>query len=206
MKKKWYFRILTTALTLLVVVQQQTVVPNQEIVLEFINGEVTSLEAQKAIAIVKKQLQSIGVENARISRELKNGTLKIAYYSDADVAFIKRILSEKQNVALDHVFYDQNEDGNQFPLNQNSKDYNLDVYEIQKSRDFGSDFNGISVLEVKQEQDGDYNPNVPSFITGVEANDINSLIKVAQKTHTNIAIAIDNTSHKIPEVRAGPIS
>ncbi len=206
MKKKWYFGTLITALALLVVVQQQTVVPNQEIVLEFINIEVTSQEAQKAIAIVKKQLQSIGVNNARISKELKKGTLKISYYSDADVEFIKRILSTSQNVALDHVLYDQNESSSQFPVDENSKDYNLDVYEIQKSTDFDSDFSGISILEIKQEQDGSYGTKTYSFVTQIDDNDISRLIKVAQKVNKNIAIAIDNTSHNIPEVRAGPIS
>ncbi|MEW7291092.1 hypothetical protein [Aquimarina sp. 2304DJ70-9] len=206
MKKKWYFGILISSLALLVVIQQQTVVPNQEIVLEFVNIEITSQEAQNAITIVKKQLQSIGVKNTRISRELKNGTLKIAYYSDEDVEFIKKILSEAQNVALDHVFYDQNEDDNQFPLNKSSKDYNLDVYEIQKSTDFSSDFNGICVLEVKHEQDRFSGSNSYSFVTRVDVDDIDRLVKVAQKVNSSIAIAIDNTSHNIPEVRAGPIS
>ncbi|WP_106794096.1 hypothetical protein [Aquimarina sp. Aq78] len=206
MKKKWYFGTLISALALLVVIQQQTVVPNQEIVLEFVNDDVTSLEAENAITSVKKQLQSIGVEYTRISKGLKNGKLKIAYYSDADVDYIKRILSEAQDVALDHVFYDQNEDNNQFPLNKNSKDYNLDVYEIQKSTDFDADFNGKYVLEVKHERDGYSGSNLYSFVKGIDTDYIDRLIKVAQKVNTNIAIAIDNTSHNIPEVRAGPIS
>ncbi len=206
MKKKWYFGTLITALALLVVIRQQTVVPNQEIVLEFVNIKISSPEAQNAIAIVKKQLQSIGVQHTRISKGLKNGELKIAYYSDADVAYIKRMLSVAQNVALDHVFYDQNEDNNQFPLDKNSKDYNLDVYEIQKSTDFDADFNGKYALEIKQEQDGYSSSNLYSFVTAIDINDIDRLVKVAQKVHTNIAIAIGNTSHNIPEVRAGPIS
>lgn len=206
MKKKWYFVTLITALALLVVIQEQTVVPNQEIVLEFVNDEVTSLEAQNAITIVKKQLQSIGVQHTRISNGLKNGTLKIAYYSDADVEYIKKILSTAQNVALDHVFYDQNDDDNQFPLHKNSKDYSLDVYEIQKSVDFDADFNGTYVLEVKQERDGYSSSNSYSFLTEIDTGYIDRLVKVAQKVTTNIAIAIDTTSHNIPEVRAGPIS
>lgn len=206
MKKKWYFGILISALATLVVIQQQTVVPNQEIVLEFVNNEITSVEAQNAITLVKKQLQSIGVQHTRISKGLKNGKLKIAYYSDVDVEYIKRILSEAHNVALDHVFYDQNEDGDQFPLNKNSKDYNFDVYEIQKSTDFDADFNGKYVLEVKHERDGYSGSNSYSFVKGIDTDYIDRLVKVAQKVNTNIAIAIDHTSHNIPEVRAGPTS
>ncbi|PKV49843.1 hypothetical protein ATE84_1881 [Aquimarina sp. MAR_2010_214] len=206
MKKKWYFGILISALATLVVIQQQTVVPNQEIVLEFVNSEITSLEAENAITIVKKQLQSIGVQYTRITKGLKDGKLKIAYYSDADVEYIKRILSEEQNVRLDHVFYDQNEDDNPFPLEKKSKDYNFDVYEIQKSTDFDADFNGKYVLEVTHERDGYSGSNSYSFVKEIDADCINRLIKIAEKVNTNIAIAIDNTSHKIPEVRAGPIS
>lgn len=206
MKKKWCFGILIATLALLVVVQQQTVVPNQEIVLEFVDIEITSVEAQNAITIVKKQLQSIGVKNTRISQELNNGKLKIAYYSDVDVEYIKRLLSKEKNVELDHVFYDNNEDEDPFPLHKNSKNYNLDVYEIQKGTDLDSDFIGKYVLEVKHEQNGYSGSNTYSFVSEVDTNYIEKLIKVAQKVNTNIAITIDNTSRNIPEVRAGPIS
>ncbi len=202
MKKKWYFGILLTAFALLVVMQQQTVVPNQEIVLEFANVEVTSLEAQKAITIVKKQLQSIGVKNTKISRELKNGKLTIAYYSDADVAFIKRVLSKEQHLGLDHIVYDQNQKDDQFPIDENPNDYNLDVYEIQKSTDV--DFDGSFVLEIKQKQNRNFSSY--NFVSVIDINEVDRLIKIAQKVHTDIAIAIDNTSRTIPEVRAGPIS
>lgn len=206
MKKKWCFGILITALTTLVVIQRQTVVPNQEIVLEFVDIEVSSLEAQNAITVVKKQLESIGVKNTRISKGLKDGKLKIAYYSDVDVEYIKRILSEAQNVQLGHVFYDQNKEDNPFPLDKNSKDYNLDVYEIQKSTDSNTDFNGKYVLEIKQQYDRDSSNYTYSFFAVIDVDDINGLAAVTQKVNVNITIAIDNTLHNIPEVRAGPIS
>ncbi|WP_299442281.1 hypothetical protein [uncultured Aquimarina sp.] len=206
MKKEWYFRILITAFALLVVMQQQTVVPNQEIVLEFTDIEVTSLEAQNALSIVKKQLESIGVKNTRISEELHNGKLKIAYYSDADVESIKRILSEEQHVSLDHVFYDQNTTDNQLPLDKNPTNYNLDVYKIHKSTDIDTDFNGIYVLEIKQEQDRASGSYAYSFVAENNTNNTDGLVNVAQKVNRSIVIAIDNTSYKIPEVRAGPIS
>ncbi|MBQ4822215.1 hypothetical protein [Aquimarina sp. MMG016] len=207
MKKKWYFRILISALAALVVIQQQTVVPNQEIVLEFVDVEVTSLEAQNAIAVVKRQLQSIGVKNTRISKGLKDGKLKITYYSEEDVDYIKGILSEEGNVELSHIFYDQNGENDSFPKKkEDSRDYNLDVYEIQKSTDFDADFNGKYVLEINIEQDGDSSYNLNSFVSGINVQNIDRLVKVAEKVNTNIAIAIDNTFHNIPEVRAGPIS
>ncbi|WP_299314459.1 hypothetical protein [uncultured Aquimarina sp.] len=207
MKKEWYFRILITAFALLVVMQQQTVVPNQEIVLEFTDIKVTSAEAQNAIAIVKKQLESIGVKNTRISEELHNGTLKISYYSDADVASIKRILAETENVELDHVFYDQNEeDTDKFPLENNEADYSLNVYEIQTGTDINTDFNGIYVLQIKQKQDRASGSYTYGFAEDAHTNHMNRLVKTAQKINRPIAITIGNTSYQIPEVRAGPIS
>lgn len=205
MKKKWYFRIFVSALVLLVIAQQQTVVPNQEIVLEFVDIDVTSSEAQNAIAIVKKQLHTIGVKNAKVSKELENGKLKIAYYSDEDVAYIKKILAEAQNVEFSHVVYDHDTKDDSLPLDKKSKDFNLDVYEIQKGRDLEVDFNSEYVL-VSHEQDGGFPSNSYSFISKIDVDITDWRVKVAEKVHTTIANAIDNTSFKIPEVRAGPIS
>ncbi|WP_378183261.1 hypothetical protein [Aquimarina sp. SS2-1] len=206
MKKEWYFKILISAVALLVVMQQQTVVPNQEIVLEFTDVEVTSLEAQNAIAIVKKQLESIGVTNTRISKEPHNGRLKIAYYSDADVESIKKILSNERKVALNHAFYDEGSTQKSSPFDGDSSHYNLDVYQIQKSADLDSDFNGIYVLEVKQKQDRASGSYGHSFVAEHKAGHIDALLKLAQKVNSAISIAIDNITYKIPEVRAGPIS
>ncbi len=206
MNKKWCFGTLLTVLALLVVVQQETVVPNQEIVLEFVDIEVTSPEAQNAITIVKKRLQSLGAKKTRVSQELRNGTLKITYYSDTDVESIKKTLSEEQGIALDHIVYDQNGDDNQYPFNDDFKDYNLDVYEIHKSTDLDTGFNEKYLLKVTYKREGNTNYTLYSFVTDIDDTRINRLVKVAQKLYADIALAIDNTSRTIPEVRAGPIS
>ncbi len=206
MRKEWYFRTLLIVFALLVVMQQQTVVPNQEIVLEFANAKVTSLEVQDAIATVKRQLESIGVKNARISKELRDGKLKIAYYSDADVESIKRILSNDQNVTLDHVFYNQNNSDDSLPIEKKSADYNLDVYKIQKSTDFDTDFHGVYVLEIKHKQDRASGYYTFGYVTDENSNNTNRLLKLAKKVNDAIVIAIDTISYKIPEVRAGPIT
>lgn len=206
MKKKWYFGTLLSALALFVVIQQQAVVPNQEIVLEFVHNEVSSTEAQNAVSIVKKQLQSIGVQYTRITRGFKKGTFKIAYYSDEDVAYIKRILSEEENLTLDHVFYDHHQDEDQSPSDEKSKEYNLNVYEIHKNTDFDTNINNKYVLEVVPEQYGNSNTSLYGFLPEIDINITNRLTKTAYKINTNIALAIDTTSHTIPEVRAGPIT
>ncbi|GAA4274301.1 hypothetical protein GCM10022258_35970 [Aquimarina gracilis] len=181
--------------------------PNQEIVLEFISVEPTSEEAQNVIAVVKKQLKSVGVEYTRISKDKKSGKLKIAYYSDADVESIKRILFEDQNVALDYIVFDQNNNGNNKSSDdKDSKDFNFDVYEIQKGLDFGSDFNDKYIVEVRQEREGYSIDNTFNVVCVTYDHKINGLVKVAQKVNATTIIAFDNSSYEIPEVRAGPIS
>ena len=91
-----------------------------------------------------------------------------------------------------------------FPSEKKSQSYNLDVYEIQKDSDSDWDLNGTYIVELKPEGYRFSNPNIYAFINEVEVR--NSIEKVAYKIHYNIAIAIDNTSHKIPEVRAGPFA
>ena len=196
---KSYFSALIIALTLLVVAQQQITMPNQEIVMQFTDDEVTSDEALNAITIVKNQLQNIGVENIQV-RELDDGILKITYYSEIDVASIKNILSKEKKLELGYT--SQQEKSTKLPSDDESNSYNFDVFEIQKSSDAEWDFNGTLVLELKPDGDRFFNPKIYASIDEVDADISNK--KAVCKTYSNIAIAIDNTSYKIPEVRAGP--
>lgn len=182
--------------------QQDIAVPNQEIVLEFTTTKVTSSQARKAIEDVKQQLQSIGVFNTEVV-EAKNGVLKIVYYSAIDVDHIKKILSNSHN--QDGRVYNNGEDA-QFPFNKTPNNYNLDVYEILKGADTVSGFKGKYVINAKHELDRFSNPNLSHFVAVIDTNSINKLVIVAQKVNATIAIAIDNSSHIIPEVRAGPMA
>ncbi|MBW1294923.1 hypothetical protein [Aquimarina litoralis] len=205
MKREWYFGILTVVFALLIVMRGQTVVPNQEIVLEFKDVAVTSQEVQNAISVVKQKLASIGVKNTRISKELQNGQLRIAYYSDTDVENVQKILVE-HHISLNHILYDQNDSNSpELPDERDSLDYQVAVYKIQKSTDSNTDFNGIHVLEIEQKQDRASGVSY-SFVKEDSSDAIDRVILLTQKIHSAIAIAIDNTSYKIPEVRAGPIS
>ncbi|WP_034044358.1 hypothetical protein [Wocania ichthyoenteri] len=204
MKAKWYISALIIILTLFgAISQQQITVPNQEIVLQFTNTSITSQDTQNTIAIVKKQLQDLGVSNIKIKEE-ENGKLVITYYSDTDVASIKKTFTKEKNIVLDYAFSNQNEDSSKLPFDEEKISYNLDVYEIQNGSDVEWDLNGVSVVELKAESNRFSNPNIYAFINAVEIN--KSIEKVAYKIHYNIAIAIDNTSYKIPEVRAGPLA
>ncbi len=206
MKQKWYLSTFVLILILLGYSRQQAYVPNQEIVMQFVDADVTSDVTQNAIAIVKKQLQTIGIANIQV-RETAAGRLKITYYSDLDVASIKRIFSKEISLELGYTSLDPIEDGEQdkFPSNKSSNSYNLNVCEIQNSYDAESDFNGY-ILELRPENERLYNPVVDLSIDKNDAREKSRIEKVAYLIQRNIALAINNSSRIIPEVRAGPAS
>ena len=116
------------------------------------------------------------------------------------------MLSDNQSVAFGHVFYNQHKNDHQSPVSENVTDYNLDVYEIQKSSDITKNYTGMYVLEIKQKEDRSSGSKVYDFVAKTHTDGIDGLLKIAQKVNRSIAIAIDNTSYQIPEVRAGPIA
>jgi hypothetical protein len=206
MKQKWYLSTFVLILVLLGYSRQKAYVPNQEIVMQFVDVDVTSEVAQNAITIVKKQLETIGIANVQV-RETAAGRLKITYYSDLDVASIKRIFSKEISLELGYTSLGQKEDGEQedFPSNKASNSYNLNVCEIQNSYDAELDFNGY-ILELTTENERLYYPVVDLSIDKSEVREKNSIEKVAYLIQKNIALAIHTSSRIIPEVRAGPAS
>ncbi len=184
--------------------QQQFSIPNQEIVVQFANDEVTSIEVEQTIVTIKKQLQAIGVEHIQI-HESENGSLKISYFSDVNAASIKEIISEKNKFQLGVSSIFQNNTSNDTPSKEKSNTYKLDVYEIQKGDDSEKDLNGLA-LELKPEIDRFFKPNVYFLKTEINVWETNKIEKVAYTIQKTIATEIDNASHNIPEVRAGPIA
>ena len=200
MKVKWYLSTLVIILTLLGVGQQQITVPNQEIVVQF-TDEVTSDVTQDAIEIVKTQLLSLGADNIQVIEE--DSSLRITYYSEVDVASIKELLSSKKNLDIGYSSFNKNESSSNLPSRDDTNGYNLDVYEIQKENDLELDFDGF-VLEQKPENPRYSSPNLYFSNSELDIKERHRFKNVNYIVQRNIAIAIDNTSHKIPEVRAGP--
>ena len=202
MNSRWYISILIISLTLLggIASKQHLAAPNQEIVLQFTSDIVTSEDTQNAISIVRQQLKTVGVETIQVE-ESKDGYLKISYYSNSDVDSIKEVLSKDTSLAFGYVPQGNNEPRG--PSEDHSITYNLDVYEIQQA-DNVSDFGGKLALETKAEHDRFSNPNVFVPQKSTDEKELCRTIKVAYKFNKTVAIAIDNRSRKIPEVRAGP--
>lgn len=203
MKTTWYFGALLILFISLGIYQNRISEPNQEIVLKFSDIDITSDEAQNAVVIVKEQLQDIGVNTIQV-QELKDGQLKITYYSSVNIESVKKALSDGNHIDIEYASNNQYENIPKFPSDKKTKNYKLDVFEIHKGNDLDSGLNGKFVLNLKQDYDRFYNPNGYIFNNEVDARHNSEIVKKALKIFKNIAIAIDNTSCNIQEVRAGP--
>ncbi|WP_405377161.1 hypothetical protein [Nonlabens sp. Asnod3-A02] len=201
MNVKWYIGALIAIISYFVVEQQSVDVPNQEVLLTFIQGENTSSK-DLAIETVKSQLLSLGARNVTIT-SLENGSLKVSYYSHLTIQNVKEQLfkdlgdSTDVATALYHL-------GDK-PVKENIRDYQIDVYEIQENVVSGFDNEGKCYFELKQ----DYNrgSQVLGFVSPVVTIDSrNQLTAIAVKVRGDVLFAFNDSTYKIPEVRAGPIS
>lgn len=200
MQLKRYIGAIIFILSFLAVISQQEFnVPNQEIVLEFNHVEVTSNEAQTAVAHVKQQLQVLGANQIKV-QQTAQGKLKITYYSDADVASIKKTFSKD----LDNKTFSKNNRKTELPTQTPNIAYNLDVFEIQNANTSGWDLDGKCVLTTDTKSDRFSDPNIFFFIEVINVSLENNTIKTAYKVRRNVSISTENNLHKIPEGRAGP--
>lgn len=199
MKAKLYISTLILALSFAGIFHFKTSSPNQEILVQFNSGDISKEQSLGAIANIKLQLQALGVEDIHV-RETEGGKLKITYFSSLDIENIKQTLSDDDNIIVENTVRGHET----LPSNKPSKNYNLDIYEIHQSTDGNQGSAGKSVWIVKQDYDRFLNPNVCFYSKDIDTSDTDQSDKVAFKIHTAVAIAIDNSSHIIPEVRAGP--
>jgi hypothetical protein len=203
MNSRWYISILIITLTFLgsIASTQQVATPNQEIVLQFSSENVSPQDTLNAITNVKQQLEFAGVNAIKV-QTLQGGQLKITYFSNSDVEDIKILLSKE--CALDLGYVSQGNNQSNTPSEEKSIKYNFDVYEIQQADNI-SDLEGKLALEPKAENDRIFNPNVLISAKEIDIDAKENIEKIAYKLSRTIAIAIDNHSYKIPEVRAGPV-
>lgn len=200
MKLRWCILIVVIAL-IGFASQQQVCLPNQEIVLRF-NGDVSSDEAQAAIDLVQKQLQGIGANNIHVKESEKGGSLKITYYSKADVASIKKLLSKETDIVLGSIASHQDKKPSKSPSENNPRVYDIDVFELKK-QDTGFE-GGKYAIELKSENTRVFIPNLLKSSNETGFIDLDRVLKETYKFRKNTAIAIEITSNKIPDGRAGP--
>ena len=197
MNVKPHIYILVFILTFLgVVSQQQESFVNQELVLHFADVKVSSQEAKNAIASVKQELELLGIDNIQVKSEYE-GKLTIAYYSDVDVASLKKILSEKKSLKLQYPL-----DNQQLPVDNQKVGYDFDIYEIDNGHELDSGFNNCIIVE-KASNDRYIDPNTCFATQAIKLVNHDALNQTYHIWKT-IESSISNLPYCFPEVRAGP--
>ncbi|OAD91610.1 hypothetical protein A7A78_03780 [Aequorivita soesokkakensis] len=201
---RWYFTGIIVALAFFGISIEQSAVPNQEIVVQFSADSISADEAQQAISEITSQLKTIGVADVQISK-LLDGKLKVTYYSTIDVAVIKNLFQKQNKLHFGDTAFNKKDTSSKIPFSSDSNTYKLDVIKIQK--DFGSDLglHGFPV-ELKSAKDQFLNPYVSLRASETDFVFKQGFERVVFKNYRDASLLIDNASHKIPEVRAGPLS
>ena len=168
MNSRWYISTLFLIFIYFGTFQEQVSMPNQEIVLEFVDVKIDQKDIKNTIADVREKLLEIGVSNIKI-QETKNNTLKISYYSIINTDNIKEALLEESQLALNQK--SENEEGNNTYL-----DYKIDVYELTDRTDISKQ-NDQFVFD---------NNNLQRRWSGLnEPNDINMILNIKQYSSFN---------------------
>ena len=195
MKAKWYFGTLFLLCIFFGAFQEQVSRPNQEIVLEFVDTKINKKNIEDTVAEVKEKLLKLGVSNININKT-QNGTLKISYHSVFHIDNIKKELTKQHKLVL-------NQNSNHKEKNKNSSYYSFDIHELTNETDISnSDYK--FVFEVKYNSDRFTTYNYIAFVKSTEEHKANQLFKTTYKVNKNNPFTKDRTSHKEPEVRAGP--
>ena len=199
MNAKWCVGTLVIILALLGLSQEQKKASNQQILLQFTDVELASETAHdEVLTAITKKLEVLGVDAIEII-ENDGRQISIRYYSDVDAIGVKEFLSqEKQPTSgqKDELPVD-------FPKDQLPEEYNLVVSDLHQHTDNGLNLNGNLVLIQKHDDNRFSNPVILPFNNAIVFKQ-DAIVNVSFKIHRNIAIALDNTSQTIPEVRAGP--
>ena len=201
---KWYIPLLLIALAFVGVSWEQSTLPNQEIVVQFHTNSVSEVEAKQAISNITSQLKSIGVEDFQIS-EIQNGTLKVTYYSAKDIAIIKNLFAAPIHFQSCSTAGGNTDVPAEFPSAENPNAYQVNVLKIQKDSRIDLGFQGLPV-EIKSTTDQYLNPIMSLGVPEATFSFKKCFGNVAFKNYRSISLLIDTASHKIPEVRAGPLS
>ena len=194
MNAKWYFGALLLIFSYFGAFQEQVSVPNQEIVLEFVDTDVDQQGIKNTIDEIKTKLLEIGVSDIQIE-EIESSTLKISYYSAIHIDNIKEALLDEKSLVVDQNSEEEED--------QSSLEYKIQVYDLTESSDI-SNRNDKLVFEIKYHSDRFTNDQNDYLAKDTQDSRANHLYKTAYKSYKNNPFAKDCTSHKEPEVRAGP--
>jgi len=201
MNSKWYISTLIVVLAFLGLSQEQAKLANQQIVLQFTDVELTSVSTRDdALAMVTEKLEAFGIVNIEIV-ENDDAQLSIRYYSDIDALGIREFLSQDSELLL--LYGGIHEVPVDFPKDKLPETYRIVVSDLQQQTDDVLSSNGKFAFELNHDHER-FSNTVVTLFNDLIVLEQDALAQVAFNINKRIAIAIDNTSDTIPEVRAGP--
>lgn len=201
MKTKLHFGLLILLLAFFGRYLEQSIEPNQQIVIQFSDEDISEEAAESTIEAINERLQGIGAEHIQIGQSEK-GQLKITYYSNTEVEHIQNILSKDESFKF--TYSSDRQSSTDFPIDKTGRDYELNISEIQNNSDINWDFERTEVVELNQKSEHSYNTKVNTSGKQLTTEHNNSIVKVALKVNKTVTIVTDDRSYIIPEVRAGP--
>ena len=204
MNWKWLGSLCIVALACFGVNLKQEASPNQEIELQFQTNWVTSSEAQQAISHIKEKLQSIGIRDIQVAA-VPGDPIKISYYSNVDVSLVKGLFTSEENLTLDYSSPLKESTPSNLPFSNGEVPYQLLITEISKESPNHLGFNGI-LVELKSIRDHYVNHIDYGCVFYSEFSVKKWIEKKSKNLHNSSVVLIENTSYKIPEVRAGPFA
>lgn len=202
MKTKLHFGLITVLLAFLVTFFEPNTVPNQQIVIQFSNDTITIADTEDTIEAIQNKLQSIGVTQIQIGQS-KTGQLRITYFSEEDVADIQKALFNAEDFQV--AYNPSGQSSKDFPNVPKVKDYELNVSEIKTSTSNTWDFEGTEVATFNPKSDHSNTLKVHNSGNQVSSELNNHVINTIVEAYKVAAIVSNNSSYKIPEVRAGPM-
>ena len=199
MKIKLHLGVVMVILMFLGTYIEHNLVPNQQIVIQFSNHQISSEEANSAAEALKQQLKDIGAKKLDIG-EFNSGQLTITYYSDTDVMRIQKVLTD-DDLVLDYSLENESNDKS---IPEKEELYKFNVSEIQDSPINNWDFEGTLVTELNHKSDRYYFPKLKYSFTkeDIENHSFKECLrlKIPSIYHFNKR----KFAHRIPQVRAGP--
>lgn len=202
MKTRLHFGVLISLLAFFGRYLEQITDANQQIVIQFSDEDIAEKDAETTIDAIYLRLQSAGAEHIQIGQK-ENGQLKITYYSNADVKHVQDILSKEEGVSF--TYESDNNSSNNLPDHGSLKNYEFNISEIHNDNNINWDFEGIQIVEIKQNIDYHNNIKVNTSTGQLNTEHRNRIVNVAIKVNGTVTIALDCISYKTPEVRAGPV-
>ncbi|MDY2587559.1 hypothetical protein [Winogradskyella aquimaris] len=201
MRSKLHFGFLIILLILLGKFVDNSAIPNQQIIIQFSDANISEIERAHIAEGIQLRLQNIGAENLHVDQD-KKGNLIIAYYSYTNAAQIQKLLSQHDDVNYSLGINNHSKGNSEKDI---LRDYKLNVSDIQKNNgndDWG--FDGIQIVEYAQKGDrlNSLKKDFPNYHYQSEIT--NNLVKVALIIHSGPLCLEDKLTHTIPEVRAGP--